>query len=355
MSLLVAYRTLGLGDLLTAVPALRALADAFPGHRRVLATPGVLAPLAALTGAVDDVVDTGELAPVRLEASGFHIVVGHRPDVAVNLHGRGPESHRAVLACRPGRLLAFAHQDVPRTRGSPRWRRGEHEVTRWCRLLEESGIAADPGRLDLPPPDVPAPAEAAGVTVVHPGAKDRARCWPADRWVAVARSERGRGRKVVITGSAAERPLAEAVARDAGLRPHAVLAGRTDLLQLAAVVAVAGRVVCGDTGVAHLATALRTPSVVLFGPVPPAEWGPPPDRPWHVALWAGRGGDPHAAEVDPGLLDIEVTDVLEALRALPGAEPAARRQPPPRATERLAPAGQGSRRTVSDRRTWPSG
>ena len=47
---------------------------------------------------------------------------------------------------------------------------------------------------------------------------------------------------------------------------------RFDLLELTAVVAAAARVVCGDTGVAHLATALGTPSVVLFGPTSPARW-----------------------------------------------------------------------------------
>jgi ADP-heptose:LPS heptosyltransferase len=95
-----------------------------------------------------------------------------------------------------------------------------------------------------------------------------------------------------------------------------VLAGRTDLMGLAAAVAAAGRVVCGDTGVAHLATALGRPSVVLFGPTPPSAWGPPPDRPRHRVLWAGRVGDPHAAEPDPGLLEIGVDDVLAALDRL---------------------------------------
>jgi ADP-heptose:LPS heptosyltransferase len=43
-------------------------------------------------------------------------------------------------------------------------------------------------------------------------------------------------------------------------------------------------VVSGDIGVAHLATGYGTASVVLFGPVPPAHWGPPPDRPRHRVL-----------------------------------------------------------------------
>ena len=61
---LIVLRALGLGDLLTAVPALRALADAFPSHRRLLATPAALAPLARLTGTVHDVVPAEPLAPL---------------------------------------------------------------------------------------------------------------------------------------------------------------------------------------------------------------------------------------------------------------------------------------------------
>ena len=294
---LVAYRALGLGDLLTGVPALRALRDAFPEHRLVLAAPAVLAPLAALSGAVDELIDTAALA----------VPAVHKADLAVNLHGCGPESHRALLASRPRRLIAFEAPAVP-WRG-PAWRDGEHEVARWCRLLEESGIPADPARLDLRQPPTTAVA-VTGATVVHPGAASPARRWPAERWAAVARAENEAGRRVVVTGSEAERPLAQRVAQGAGLDPEAVLAGRTDLMQLAAVVAAAGRVLCGDTGVAHLATAFGVPSVLLFGPTPPAEWGPPPERAQHVVIHRGARGDPHGGAPDPGLLAISVDDVL---------------------------------------------
>jgi ADP-heptose:LPS heptosyltransferase len=302
-------RALGLGDFLTALPALRALGDALPEHRRVLAMPAALAPLARLAGVADEVLDARPLT--RL------MPLPTPPDLAVNFHGAGPESHRILLATRPRRLLAFAHPEVPETRGAPTYREDEHAVHRWCRLLQAHGFAADPTRLDLLAAGAPlpgaAPAAACGATLIHPGAASAARRWPAERFAAVARAERAAGRRVVVTGSADERPLAVSIARAAGLDETMVYAGRTSLVDLATLVAAAGRVVCGDTGVAHLATALRTPSAVLFGPVSPARWGPPPERRWHRVLWTGRTGDPHGSALDAGLSMIGVPDVLRAL------------------------------------------
>jgi ADP-heptose:LPS heptosyltransferase len=301
---LLVLRALGLGDLLTALPALRALAEAFPLHRRTLAAPAWLEPLALLSGAVDEVLPSEPLGPIDYE----------EPDVAVNLHGRGPESHRRLLETRPRRLIAFRNSEIDVTSGSPRWRDDEHEVSRWCRLLEESGIPADPAWLELDPPFIEPPDAARGATLLHPGASSGARRWPTPRWAAVARSERSRGRPVVVTAGQSEAEIAHALAEEAELPSANVFIGG-DLLQLAALVAAASRVVSGDTGVAHLATALRKPSVVLFGPVSPALWGPPANG-RHRVLWAGRTGDPHADAPDPGLLEISPEQVIAALREL---------------------------------------
>ena len=308
MRTVLALRALGLGDLLTAVPALRALARAFPGRRRILAAPRGLAPLALHAGVVDVVQDTRPLAPLDRAL--------HRADLAVNLHGKGPQSRCLLAAARPRRLISFGGD-------GPEWTPDEHEVARWCRLLRESGISADPTDLDVARPARPVPAVAVGATLVHPGAASGSRRWPVERFAAVARAERAAGRHVLVTGGPDEVGLARSLGELAGLPNEAVLAGRTDLLDLAALVAAAGRVVCGDTGVAHLATAYRTPSVVLFGPVSPELWGPPPDRPWHRALWAGRTGDPHGDRPDPGLLEIHVSDALGALYGLDSARAAA--------------------------------
>ena len=71
--------------------------------------------------------------------------------------------------------------------------------------------------------------------------------------------------------------------------------------------------VCGDTGVAHVATATGTESVLLFGPTPPSRWGPRRVERHHV-LWAGDVGDPHADHPDPGLLFLSTAEVLDAVR-----------------------------------------
>ncbi|PXY27316.1 glycosyltransferase family 9 protein [Prauserella muralis] len=296
-------RALGLGDLLTAVPALRALRRARPGDRLVLAAPDALRPLASLSATVDELLPTPGLGALDWR--------GEPPALAVNLHGSGPESIADLLTTRPAGLITHRHPGHPDVPG-PEWPAGAHEVDRWCSLLEWHGIPADRTDLGLAEPDTPSPAP--GAVVIHPGAAYPARRWPAERFAEVARALSGH--PVIVTGSDAERPLAEQVAALAGLPPESVLAGRTGLDGLSALVAGAALVVCGDTGVGHLATAFGTPSVLLFGPTPPHRWGPPPERPRHVALWAGIEGDPFAERPDPGLLRLTPRDVLSAARRL---------------------------------------
>ncbi|MEU8184169.1 glycosyltransferase family 9 protein [Micromonospora sp. NPDC049044] len=302
--MILVLRALGVGDLLTAVPALRALRAAYPAPELALAAPAWLAPLVDLVGGVDRLVDTTGLdRPLR---------VGSTPSVAVNLHGRGPHSHRLLAATRPGRLLAFANSAAGCADG-PRWSVDEHEVDRWCRLLSWYDIPVDGTDLGLRRPG--SAGWPTGVTVLHPGSKIPAKRWPAERFAALARTLTNQGHRVLLTGSADERALAARVAEAAGLPSDAVLAGRTDLGALAAVVANARLVVSGDTGVAHLATGFGTASVVLFGPVPPARWGPPVNRPRHRVLWAGEGDWPRWDGVGshPSMAALRLDEVLAAV------------------------------------------
>ncbi|MFJ1511954.1 glycosyltransferase family 9 protein [Cellulosimicrobium funkei] len=331
-------RALGLGDALTAVPALRGVRRAWPGRRVLLAAPAEVGGWLRDLGLVDGVVPTRGLEPLvwaqeSRTLTGAH-PVGH---VAVNLHGSGPESHRVLLDTAPERVVAFASGDAGID--GPGWDPDEHEVDRWCRLVTAAGGACSREDLRLDPPG-----SRGRHVVVHPGAASGARRWPADRFAAVARDLAPAGHDVVVTGGPDERDLCARVVADAvaalgglagapdGTGSVTDTAGTLDLAALADVVATARLVVCGDTGVAHLATAYGTPSVVLFGPTPPATWGPAVDPERHAVLWhgdteqgpahapdrapGGYRGDPHAADLDPALDRITVEEVAAAARSL---------------------------------------
>ncbi len=303
----VVLRALGLGDFLTGIPALRALRRAFPDEEIVLAGPRTLHPLVELAGVADRVLGVNGLQPLAWAEE--------PPHIAVNLHGRGPQSHELLRQLHPQRLVAFGCDEA--SHSGPPWVSEEHEVRRWCRLVEEDlHIAADPDDLGLPRPTEPP--IVAGAVVVHPGAAFGSRRWPAERFAQVARWLVAAGYEVVVTGGRDEVGLADQVRRAADLPDEAVLAGRTDLIQLAAQIAAARLLVCGDTGVAHLATAFSTPSVVLFGPTAPSRWGPPVTS-RHAVIWHGDGtGDPCGDKVDPALSRVDVNEVLiQVERLLP--------------------------------------
>src|SRR5689334_11907530 len=88
------------------------------GRAGRLPAPARFAPLAARTGAADGLLPAAELAPVPWP--------GPPPEIAIDLHGCGPASHRLLAALRPGRLIAFGGRHGGGYPGPP-WRPGEHE------------------------------------------------------------------------------------------------------------------------------------------------------------------------------------------------------------------------------------
>lgn len=299
---LLALRALKLGDLLVAVPALHALRRAYPGHRLLYAAQGWLEDAVGLVGGFELLPTHGLDEPLALDPGTV--------DVAVNLHGRGPESQCRLEALQPNRIIA--HGSGPDE--GPVWVDGIHERDRWARLLQWHGISADAQDFLLNAP--PVPTRWPQATVVHVGAAYGSRLWPGDRFATVSARLREAGHRVVFTGGPAERPRALEVAAAAGFGDEVVLAGAQPLRDFAALIADARLVVSADTGAAHLATAYRRPSVVLFGPAPPEEWGPPPGP--HVVLTKRelRRGDTFAQDADPALLGVSVQEVLEAVRGL---------------------------------------
>lgn len=302
-------RALGLGDLLAAVPALRGIARALPDRTITVLTPRALEPLvrAAVPGSL--VRGTNRLGEVCRPRA---------PDVAVNLHGRGPASTMALRRLHPKRLVAFAMPSLDVA--GPAWCEDEHEIDRWCRLVSATWNRPV-SREDLLLPATPGKRAPRPVVVIHPGAASGSRRWFPQRFAAVASALVNDGCVVVLTGTPHERLRCLQVARLGGPGVDASAVGDTDLAGLCRAIASAQLLVSGDTGVAHVAEAYRTPSVTLFGPTSPRLWGPlDPGR--HVAIWHGdasgspRPGDPAGAHIDPRLAKITVESVLGASRAL---------------------------------------
>jgi ADP-heptose:LPS heptosyltransferase len=130
---------------------------------------------------------------------------------------------------------------------------------------------------------------------IHPGATDPARRWRAEHFAAVGDALAGRGLRVVLTGTEDERELVGSV-KAAMAAPAVDLSGKTSLGALAALLASCRLVVSNDTGTAHLADALGTPSVVIFrsGDSEVERWAPV-DRELHRVM---SSGDDPVAVVD---------------------------------------------------------
>ena len=119
---------------------------------------------------------------------------------------------------------------------------------------------------------------------IHPGAGAPVKLWREEAWARVGDAlARRYGAKIILTGSAGERPLCEAIARRMAAEPI-VAAGETTLGGLAALMARSRLVLGVDSGPLHLAVAVGAPTVHLYGPVDSRTFGPWGDPARHVVI-----------------------------------------------------------------------
>ncbi|HRO61060.1 MAG TPA: glycosyltransferase family 9 protein [Burkholderiaceae bacterium] len=222
-----------------------------------------------------------------------------RFDLLIQLHGSGGVVNPLLRQLGAGRLAGFHDEtaarqgfaDQPANRLFVRWPDSGHEIVRLLQLTRHLGMADRGTELEFPlddtdrqriaqiwpgfaDADAHADADARRRYVcVHPGSQLPSRRWPAERFAAVADGLAELGFTVVLTGTTAEKPLVESVARSMR-SPSVDLAGRTSLWTLGALVERATFVVSNDTGISHIAAALRTPSVVVSCGADTSRWAP---------------------------------------------------------------------------------
>jgi heptosyltransferase-2 len=321
-----------LGDTVMAVPAIRALRAGLPGAAMLLAGPWA----SLLTGQdlADSLVTYPRAWSGRLATA--DAVRAFRGDTAVLL----PNSLEAAVAAwywGARRRVGFATggRSMLLTERVPLPSPRPHQVDEYLLLVEPLGVPVTTRvpRLEPPPEEGPervaarallrearVPARRSGRPVlgVHLGAAfGPAKVWPSERVEKFCRTATATGAVPVLLGTPGEEAQAREIVAASAV-PSIV--GRDSPALLPAVLAELDGLVAGDTGVAHLAAALGTPVLTLFGPTDPARSAP------RGPVTVLRHPVPCApcfyrtCPIDhPCLTGIEPRAVVEAARALVGA------------------------------------
>jgi len=300
----VVFRALHLGDMLCAVPALRALRTSLPKARVTLVgLPWARQFAARFRSYIDDFVAFPghpllPEQPVRHEelTPFYAALCARRFTLALQLHGSGAVSNEIVAGFGAQAMAGYCAGEPVSTDHTVLFPYPEvgAESDRLLSLVERLGASAIGDYLEFPlAKEDRQELDASGVApdlapgsyiCVHPGARKRDKCWPPQRFAEVAdRLAAEFGVRVVLTGSADEADLANEVASH--MQARAInAAAPISVGAMAALMKNARLLVCNDTGVSHIAAGLRLKSVVIFSKADIARWAPL-DRDKHRCIW----------------------------------------------------------------------
>jgi heptosyltransferase-1 len=326
-----------IGDVLHTVPTAVALRRALPESEIAWAVEGRAGDLLQGHPAVDRVIglprrwltSASHVLDIRKTLHEFHADVSIdaqgllKSSVLSWLSGAGMRIGYAAPEAREGASLFYTHRVLPTA---------AHVVDRHLELLAPLGITPGTPRFGMPRPaeerrtvenwwktlalpDAPA--------VINPGAGWMSKLWPPERFASVARNLGRRHGLVslVVWGGPSEREAAEKIV--AASQGDAVLAPSTTLAELAEVIARARVFLSSDTGPLHLAAAIGTPCVGLFGPVPASRNGP--YGPQHITVeppaelrpaWKDRKRDTHSMlAIDADRVTAAVSQLIRRVAA----------------------------------------
>ncbi len=311
-------RTDRIGELLLTTPAFGAVRESFPSAKITLIVTPSSSPVVEGNPCIDSIVkiDPGpdldsfakRLRFVRfLSGSGLDMVIIFNPNKFLNVAG-----YLAGIPARVGydRKLGFLLTKVIEDK---KYLCEKHEVEYNLELAKAAGDVT-PGKkpyFPLAEKDKRAAAEilahngiAGGAFIaVHPGTSNPEKLWPAERFaLACDKIIDGSGIKVVLVGGEEERTAAGEV--KAKMRnPVLDLTGRLALKEFGALLKMSALLISCDSGPVHIASAVDTPVVALFGESRPGgsskRWGP--------------YGEGHIVIGRPKVADITVEDVFEAV------------------------------------------
>ncbi|HJV85989.1 MAG TPA: glycosyltransferase family 9 protein [Noviherbaspirillum sp.] len=311
---LAVFRALQLGDMLCAVPALRALRAWLPDtHITLVGLPWAAQFASRFHAYIDDFIafpghPQFPEQPVRKEQvlDFYRVMTASGFDLALQLHGSGDISNGIVAAFGARAVAGYATEDSNTPHGFfVRYPDSGPEPLRLLNLANAIGAppagvhlefpvtAADEAELrDSAVADIADGLEPGSYLCIHPGARLRNKCWAPQRFAEVAdRLADESSLRIVLTGSGQEADLTSAVASHMH-NPAVNAAAPISIGAMAALMRKGRLLISNDTGVSHIAAGLRLPSVVIFTIADMSRWAPL-DQGLHRCL-----RDPEGAQVD---------------------------------------------------------
>jgi heptosyltransferase II len=323
---ILVIRYSALGDVVLATSVLEPLRARFPDARIEWVTDGLYAPL--LEGIpeiaqVHRIAREGVDAPLALAArlrGRYDVVVDLQNKVKSAIVARAAAPLRTAFRRRSAlrAVLSVFGSDPPLVRA--------HATRLYAEALAPFGIEAPgPLKVNLSPQARGLAADAlqgvdAPAVAIAPGARWATKRWSPERFAAVADALAADGMAIVLCGGPADRD-AFATFRAACRAPVAADLSFLPIDALAAAIARLQLLIACDSGPVHLATAVGTPVLALFGPTSAARWGPPaPGRALSLGLacspCSNHGGDYCPAGHHRCLADLAPEAVLAAAREL---------------------------------------
>jgi predicted lipopolysaccharide heptosyltransferase III len=323
-----------IGDLVLTTPAIAAVREKFPRARiSLVVDQGTRELLPAIRGIDQTFVVRKNLSDVATSLR----IAGRRYDFAIDFTRNDRSAFLTLVSRAKQRITA----DHPRFRTQVRSRAYNklvdcdvgalHTVDYHLCMLQPLGIENASPALQLQIADAANRAAdevlrtlniRAEFVLLHPGSARAEKFWQPERWAEVIRFVNARGLTSVISGGKSELEQAHiAEIRAQTSESFADLSGAIDLLTLTALIRRAQLVVTVDSAPMHLAAAMQTPQVVLFGPTNPLHWYP---RFAPAVILQGHQSAPitdfsEKQEVVPmsRISTQQVIDAMEALLAAP--------------------------------------
>lgn len=288
ISKIAIFRALQLGDMLCAVPALRALRLAYPkAEITLIGLPWASTFVSRFAHYLDNFISFPGyegLPEQPFDEDAFREFILHvqhqQFDLLLQMQGNGTVVNQMLLACGARHLAGF-HNAHSRMHSDlfieyPNYGR---EVDRHLLLMSHLGIPALSRDLEFPLTeqdirdlnDLMLPLEKQNYVCIHPGSRGSWRQWPPDAFARLANYCGKKQFKIVVTGVREEEHIIKAVITKCDF-PVIDLTGRTSLGAMAALLANSFLLIANCTGVSHIAAALKTPSLIISMDGEPERW-----------------------------------------------------------------------------------